>query len=104
MKKPLNPFREQNKEDFKLFAEEFGGETDRAAVILGAAKLDILLYHLIQKTLLPNTSSNDELLDGDAPISTFSSRINLAFRLGLIDPELTRALHLVKKNTKYICT
>ncbi len=97
MAEQINPPRDQNIEDFNVFAEEFGGETDRAAVVLGAAKLDTLLYHLIQKSLLPNTSSNDELLDGDAPISTFSSRINMAFRLGLIDPELTRALHLVKR-------
>ena len=32
------------KEEFVDFAEEFGGESDRAAVILGAAKLDYILY------------------------------------------------------------
>ncbi|MBL7074228.1 hypothetical protein ISS37_03175 [candidate division KSB1 bacterium] len=45
----------------------------------------------------PNPTGTDELLDGDAPLSTFSARINLVYRLGLIQPDLVRELHLVRK-------
>jgi hypothetical protein len=69
--------------DFKKFVDEFKGESDRAAVILGAAKLDLLLYQIIQQYLLPITGSKDELLDGDSPLGTFSAKILLANRLGL---------------------
>ena len=79
------------------FIEEFAKESDRAAVILGAAKLDILLYQMLKKFLRPCTSSTDELLDGEAGLGTFSSRINACHRLGLIDDHLTRALHLIRK-------
>jgi DNA-binding MltR family transcriptional regulator len=82
---------------FKEFMDEFNDESDRAAVILGAAKLDYLLYQILQKFLVPNVGSNDELLAGDGPLSTFSAKIQICYRLGLIDSEFARALHLTRK-------
>lgn len=82
---------------FTSFVEEFKAESDRAAVILGAAKLDYLLYQVLSKYLLPSVGSRDELLEGDAALATFSSRINICYRLGLIDGEFARALHLIRK-------
>lgn len=82
---------------FKEFVEEFKGESDRAAVILGAAKLDSLLMQILDRFLLPSLSSNDELLDGDSPLSTFSARINSCYRLGLISSEFAKSLHLVRR-------
>ena len=92
-----NKVVEEEYKEFKKFAEEFGGESDRAAVILGAAKLDYILYQCLMKYLIPNPVSTDELLDGDAPLSTFSAKINLVYRLGLIDAEFARALHLIRR-------
>jgi hypothetical protein len=82
---------------FQEFLEEFRNESDRAAVILGAAKLDYLLYQILYKFLLPSVSNNDELLMGDSPLSTFSAKINMCHRLGLIDSEFARALHLTRR-------
>jgi hypothetical protein len=79
------------------FFAELDRESDRAAVILGVARLDLLLCELLRRFLLPAVGDKDELLEGDSPLSTFSSRISIAHRLGLIDGELTRALHLVRK-------
>jgi DNA-binding MltR family transcriptional regulator len=84
-------------EAFDEFVHQFKEETDRAAVILGASKLDFLLTQLIDHFLVPNYSKSDELLDGDGPLSTFSAKINLAFRLGLIDAQFAKALHLVRR-------
>ena len=84
-------------QEFIAFVREFSNESDRAAVIVGAAKLDNLLYQLLQQFLLPVPSGNDELLDSEAALGTFSARINAAFRLGLIDSEYARALHLIRK-------
>jgi hypothetical protein len=84
--------------EFRAFFDEFKNETDRAAVIVGAAKLDYLLYQILGRYLLPITGTkDDELLEGDSPLSTFSSRINLCHRLGLIDTQFARSLHLVRK-------
>jgi hypothetical protein len=83
--------------EFGRFAREFAKESDRAAVILAAAKLDFTLLQLLQRLLLPSPTGSDELLDGDGPLSTFSSRINLAHRLGLISAQFSRSLHLVRR-------
>lgn len=82
---------------FTVFVDEFKNESDRAAVILGAAKLDVMLYQLLQTTLRPSTSKSDELLEGDSPLATFSSRISVAHRLGLIDDDFCRALDFIRK-------
>ena len=84
-------------DDFKEIINEFKKESDRATVILSAAKIDAQLYLLISKALKPSASSNDELLDGDSPIGTLSSRINLSYRLGLIDSQYAKSLHLIRK-------
>jgi len=76
---------------------ELQKETDRAAVVLGASKLDLQLYQLLQKVLLACPSGQDELLDNEGGLSTFSAKIHLAHRLGLITSEFARALHLVRK-------
>lgn len=79
------------------FIEDFAKESDRAAVIVGAARIDEALCQMLVAFLLPSTSSSDELLDNDRPLGTFSSRIHLCYRLGLIDADLARALHLIRK-------
>jgi hypothetical protein len=90
---------EKNREfkEIKEFIKEFGSESDRAAVILGAAKLDTSLYLLLTRALLPTAGNEDELFEGEAPLSSFSSKINLAYRLGLIDSQFAHALHLIRK-------
>lgn len=82
---------------FDQFVEEFRSESDRAAVVLGAAKLDLALRQVINKLLLPTPSTDDELLDGDAPLASFSARISFAYRAGLIDAGFKRALTIVRK-------
>lgn len=84
-------------DDVEEIINEFKKESDRATVILSAAKIDAQLYLLLSKALKPSTASNDELLDGDHPIGTFSSRINLSHRLGLINSQYAKSLHLIRR-------
>ncbi len=88
---------EDEVERFSKFLSQFNKESDRAAVILGAAKLEEALYQLLCATFLPAQGKKDELLEADAPLGTFASRIEVAFRLGLIDSEFSRALNLIRK-------
>ena len=87
-------------DQIKAFDElitQFNENSDRAAIILGVAKLDYLLYQLLDFYLISNYTSDEPLLEGDRPLSTFSSRINLSYRLGLIDADFAKALQLIRK-------
>lgn len=81
-----------------IFNAEFSKESDRASVILSASLLDIALHDLLINYLLPSTTTADDLFDGaNAPLSTFSSKIILVHRLGLISAKFCRGLHLIRK-------
>lgn len=85
-------------DSFDEFVEQFIGESDRSAVVLSAAKLDQQLYFLLSRYLLKSyNKQQDELLDGDSPLASFSARINLCYRVGLIDKSFADALHIVRK-------
>jgi hypothetical protein len=81
---------------FDQFAEELLRERNaRPLIIVGAAKVDGLLLEIVGGFLLPkraNGNQNDELLEGDTPLATFSARIKICHRLGLIDVTLCRTL------------
>jgi len=78
--------------------QEFAKESDRAAVILAASIADELLRALIAARLVPVSSSSDDLFDGaNAPLGTFSARIEVAYRLGLVSVKFARDLHLIRK-------
>ena len=90
-------FDNQKVEKFDEFVEQLSTESHRAAVVLGAAKLDQTLYFILLGYFLPTKNKDDELLEGDSPLSTFSARINLCYRMGIIDNNFTNALHLIRK-------
>jgi hypothetical protein len=81
-----------------FFINEFEKESDRAAVILAAAMLDEGLKELVESFLIPCSSSEDPLFDGaNAPVGTFSSRIECAYRLGIISRRFAKSLHMIRK-------
>lgn len=84
-------------DEFKEFYVEYSKESDKAAVIMGIEKLDNLLFQILNKILIPNPTQKDDLFDSDAPLSTFSSKINLCYRLGIVDNLTTKSLNLMKK-------
>lgn len=77
---------------FDVFADDLLAERNaRPLVIVGASKVDDLLYGILKHYLLEKTANNnnqDELLEGDKPLGTFSARIKMCYRLGLIDKTL----------------
>ena len=79
------------------FINGLTNERDRATVILVAAKLDLSLSQLLQKHLIPVPVSKDELLEPDGPLSNFGPKINMAYRLGLIDALFSHSLHLIRR-------
>lgn len=73
-------------------------ESTRAKVILAACYLDELLHQLIALVLKPSEKREDPLLDGpQAPLGTYSAKIELSYRLGVIPDGERKSLHLVRK-------
>ena len=70
---------------------------DHVTVIIAVSKIDEALNFLITQRLMPCPSKDDEFLESERGVGTFSNRIELAFRLGVIDSSLARALHLMRK-------
>ena len=85
---------------FDAFADDLLREVaPRPLVIIGAAKADDLLLQILSRYLLPKRASpkdQDELLEGDRPVATFSARIKLTYRLGIIENTLYVALEQLR--------
>jgi hypothetical protein len=85
-------------DEANAFMNQLVGESDRGAALVGIAYLDELLARLFRARMLTEKTS-EGLLEGFAPLSTFSSRIDVAYCLGWIGPETYRDLHLLRKPT-----
>ena len=101
---PGNSMSNQAKEEdiAGLWSDHFDAsirtESTRAKVVLAACYIDELLYQLLALALRPVDTVKDPLLDGpQAPLGTFSAKIDLAFRLGLIVQKVQKRIHLVRK-------
>jgi len=90
----------EKSELFDLFAEDLLAERGaRPLVIVGASKIDHLLSEILRGFFLPKSArgnNQDELLEGDNPLATFSARIKICRRLGLIDETLYRTLERLR--------
>jgi hypothetical protein len=81
----------------ELIELEFNGSSDRAAAIVSAALLDSKLEHMLRARFVPSSDSKDRLFDGpQAILSTFSARIAMAYRAGLISDFERQKLDFVR--------
>jgi hypothetical protein len=77
--------------------QEFAADTARGGVLVGAAACDRFLELLLKAFMAPSPTAGDPLFDTERPLSSFSARIDLAFRLGLVEAGGARALHLLRR-------
>ena len=80
------------------FISQMRQESDRGSVIVAVSILDDILNQLLKAKLAPSLDNRDELFDtATAPFSTFSAKIELAYRLGLIRAEVKASFHQLRK-------
>lgn len=72
-------------------------ESERVAVIMGVAQIDLALERALKCLLHPNPGGQDSLFDPDRPLSTLSAKISLAYRMGLIDSEIEHCLQMLRR-------
>ncbi len=94
------------RDDLRYFVDQYGKnlkiireESDRGAVLVAASMFESALKELITSVLKePSNHNTDPLFsDGLAPLGTFSARIEMAYRLGLLEKNEKELLNLFKK-------
>lgn len=77
---------------------ELKNESARGVVLIATAMIEEQLREVLLATLVPNPSSSDTLFDGpNSPFGSLSSKIDVAYRLGIISDKLCRDLHIVRR-------
>ncbi len=69
----------------------------RLMIIISASRIDDLLKGLLQKVMVHQPGTSDSLLDSDRPLGSFSARIALAYRLGLVDRDFESFLQSIRR-------
>lgn len=83
---------------FQQYMEMMGDESDRGSVLVCAVILENTLEEMILAKLAPSASNSDELMGSSfSPLGSFASKIEIAYRLGLIRNDLRRSLVSLKK-------
>jgi hypothetical protein len=72
-------------------------ERGRGAVLVGVARVDAALEHLLQAVMSPAPAKGDGLFLPDRPLGSLGAKVALARRLGLIDEPVERALNALRK-------
>lgn len=79
------------------FRTALSQETDRGCALMAASYLDQELRSLIYSNLAEDKDIEKQLFEGNGALATFSSRIAMAYAMGLISPAVRRDLNLVRK-------
>jgi hypothetical protein len=72
-------------------------ERGRGAVLVGVARVDAALEHLLQALMTPGPAKSDGLFLPDRPLGSLGAKVALARRLGLIDAPVERAISALRK-------
>lgn len=79
------------------FRTTLSNESDRGAALMSAAFLDEKLKRVLLATFVDDGRSARSALEFNGPLGTFSSRIELAYLVGLVPANVRADLHLIRK-------
>ncbi len=71
--------------------------SDRARAVLLGAEIDRYLRQMLETYFLPKAPRSGRLLEGSGPVGTFTARIEVAYRLGLLRPEWHHDLQIISQ-------
>lgn len=94
---PTNARFREDIQYINLITQEVLRVSDRGRAVLIGAELDRYLKLLLQEYFLPQLSKSDKLLEGSGPLSAFSARIEVLYRLGLLHPDWHHDLGIISR-------
>ncbi len=83
--------------EISAFVATLASEGERVAVIISAARIDYVLEGILKGLMVPHTGPSDPLFDSERLLGSFSAKISLSYRIGLIDSELEAAITIIRK-------
>lgn len=89
--------RLEHTEDLSRFFAELTKETDRGLPLVGVALIDEKLEKTLSAFFCIGKSAEKLLKENNAPLGTFSSKIDACAALGLIDEHEYREISLIRK-------
>jgi len=72
-------------------------ETDRGCALMAASFLEHRTGELLKSFFVADENLHQSLLNGNGPLSSFSSRIDVAYSVGVIPKMMRNDLHLLRK-------
>ena len=84
-------------ESARTIALQMLEERGRGAVLVGVARVDTALEHMLQAVMGPAPAQGDGLFLPERPLGSLGAKAALASRLGLIDPAVAQALAVLRK-------
>jgi DNA-binding MltR family transcriptional regulator len=91
--------REPSKDEIPAVLAEINNQpNDRGAALIASAAVEMSLSHFIESWIVPDLNSDEEngLFGSDAPLSSFSDKIKVAYAFGLIDKDLRENLETLR--------
>jgi len=86
-----------NMREYIYFRKELTSESERGCALLAASHLDFLLEKVLKVKLIGSNKLKKQLFDFNGPLGTFSSRILMAYSLGLISEIRLNDLQTIRK-------
>lgn len=95
----VSEIMDQSLKEVIQFRQLLNQETDRGCALMAAAYLEVSLEKLIKKYLVQDSKLHKAIFSskGNGILSSFSSKIDIAFLLGLITSEVKRDLDLLRR-------
>ncbi|WP_175444810.1 MULTISPECIES: hypothetical protein [unclassified Janthinobacterium] len=90
-------YKSSTEDGFDQFTRALYDESDRGLALIAASALDFDLGQLLRKTVVDNKKIAKEIFETSRPLSSFSSRIDVAYLLGILSIEEHHELHLIRK-------
>lgn len=85
-----------SQEKINSLKQEFKGSSDRAAAIIGGAFLEDILETILRYYFIGDKKHDSLLFEGNGILGTFSSKISLAYRIGLISKGEYEKLEVIR--------
>lgn len=97
MMKKVNPAYAEASQKVIEFRKNLTQESDRGIALMGTAYIDERLKVLIEKYLIEDNSILKTMFDFSGPLGTFSSRLMMAYSLGLIPKNIFNNSNILRK-------